>query len=87
MKSLKLLYYRFKVIKRSQALELGLEFSNNVHGDAINHLNCRSIWVDSKGRTYRVHELEKTKHHELCKCGWRKIGGYSCQRTDCNQNI
>ena len=59
MKALKLFYYRFKVISRLQALELGLAFSNNVHGDAINHLNCRSIWVDSKGRTYRVRELIK----------------------------
>jgi hypothetical protein len=59
MKELKLFYYRFKVISRLQALELGLAFSNNVYGDAINHLNCRSIWVDSKGRTYRVRELIK----------------------------
>jgi hypothetical protein len=59
MKELKLFYYRFKVISRLQALELGLEFSNNVHGDAINVLNCRSIWVDSKGRSYRVRELIK----------------------------
>jgi hypothetical protein len=59
MKALKLFYYRFKVISRLQALELGLEFRNNVHGDAIMHLNCRSIWADSKGRTYRVRELIK----------------------------
>jgi hypothetical protein len=59
MKELKLFYYRFKVISRLQALELGLEFRYNVHGDAINHLNCRSIWADSKGRTYRVCELIK----------------------------
>ncbi len=59
MKELKLFYYRFKVISRLQALELGLEFSSNVHGDAINVLNCRSIWVDSKGRSYRVRELIK----------------------------
>jgi hypothetical protein len=59
MKALKLFYYRFKVISRLQALELGLEFICNVYGDAINHCNCRSIWVDSKGRTYRVCELIK----------------------------
>lgn len=59
MKALKLFYYRFKVISRLQALELGLVFSNNVHGDVINHLNCRSIWVDSKRRAYRVRELIK----------------------------
>jgi hypothetical protein len=59
MKELKLFYYRFKVITRLKALELGLEFIYNIHGDLINHLNCRSIWVDSKGRTYRVRELIK----------------------------
>jgi hypothetical protein len=59
MKELKLFYYRFKVITRLQALELGLEFRYNIYGDLINHLNCRSIWVDSKGRTYRVCELIK----------------------------
>ena len=59
MKEVKLFYYRFKVITRLKALELGLEFRNNIHGDAINHLNCRSLWSDSKGRTYRVLELTK----------------------------
>jgi hypothetical protein len=59
MKALKLFYYRFKVISSLQALELGLEFRYNIFGDSINHLNCRSIWVDSKGRTYRVRELIK----------------------------
>jgi hypothetical protein len=59
MKALKLFYYRFKVISSLQALELGLEFRYNIFGDLINHLNCRSIWVDSKGRTYRVRELIK----------------------------
>ncbi len=59
MKELKLFYYRFKIISRLQALELGFVFSNNVYGDAINHLNCRSIWMDYKGRTYGVRELIK----------------------------
>ena len=59
MKALKLFYYRFKVISRLQALELGLDFRYNISGDLINRLNCRSIWVDSKGRTYRVRELIK----------------------------
>ena len=59
MKELKLFYYRFKVITRLKALELGLEFRYNISGDLINKLNCRSIWVDSKGRTYRVLELTK----------------------------
>jgi hypothetical protein len=28
-----------------------------IDGDEINYLNCRSIWVDNKGREYRVHQL------------------------------
>lgn len=47
----------FKVISIKQAKELGLEFWTNVHGDGINLLNCRSLWSDSKNRTYRVQEL------------------------------
>jgi hypothetical protein len=27
------------------------------------------------------------KQPEQCKCGQQKVGGYSCQRTDCNQNL
>ena len=27
------------------------------------------------------------KQQEQCKCGQPKVGGYSCQRTDCNQNL
>lgn len=58
MKELKLFYYRFfKVLTWMQALELGLEFRYNVSGDAINHYNCRSVWIDSEGRAYRVREL------------------------------
>jgi len=29
----------------------------------------------------------KAKEQEICKCGQPKVGGYSCQRTDCNQNL
>lgn len=28
-----------------------------------------------------------TKQQEQCKCGKPRVGGYSCQRTDCNQTF
>lgn len=31
--------------------------------------------------------LTSKKQEERCKCGKPKVGGYICQRTDCNQNI
>lgn len=48
----------FKVISNQRAKELGLRHWRNVYGDEINHLNCRSIWVDDKSRQYRVSHLE-----------------------------
>lgn len=63
MKELKLLYYRlFKVITYQKAIELDLEFYRNVFGDEINHINCRSLWVDNKGRFYRVYELYQEQY-------------------------
>lgn len=57
-KSTRLWYYRtFCTISKSKATKLGLTFHRNVYGDAINHLNCRSLWKDSKGRQYRVESL------------------------------
>lgn len=47
----------FKVISEDKAVEMGLSFSHNIHGDSINHLNCRSIWKDKAGRDYRVETL------------------------------
>jgi hypothetical protein len=47
----------FKVISKEDAKKRGLSFVGNVYGDEINQLNCRSIWRDSKIRTYRVSEL------------------------------
>ena len=58
MEKLKMWYARwFKVIANEQAKEWGLTHIANIHGDEINHLNCRSIWKDSKGHTYRVEHL------------------------------
>jgi tricorn protease-like protein len=47
----------FKIISIEEALKRNLVFHGNVHGDEIKQLNCRSIWQDSKKRTYRVKEL------------------------------
>lgn len=58
MKFLKLWYIRnFKKLTNQESLELGLKFLENVYGDAINHLDCRSLWVDSKCRFYKGSEL------------------------------
>jgi hypothetical protein len=48
----------FKVISNQRAKELGLEWYRNVYGDEINNINCRSIWLDKRGRKYRVSHLE-----------------------------
>ena len=58
MNRLKLWWLRtFKVITNKKAKELGLKHQQNIYGDMINRLNCRSIWEDDKGRTYRVEHL------------------------------
>lgn len=58
MKRLKMWYLRaFKVITIEKAKELNLHHSENIYGDEINMLGCRSIWKDDKGNSYRVHEL------------------------------
>ncbi len=57
----------FKVITTKQAKELGLKFYHNVYGDQINHLNCRSIWVDKKHRDYRVSELHNESNENNSK--------------------
>lgn len=47
----------FSVIDISETEKYKLTFQQNIYGDSINHLNCRSIWIDEKGRQYRVHQL------------------------------
>ena len=45
---------------------------------------CRAGFING----YEIaKEKYKTKQQEQCKCGQPKVGGYSCQRTDCNQNL
>ena len=59
-KSIKLWWIRnFQVITLAKAAELELTFYRNVFGDEINALNCRSLWKDYEGRSYRVDELKK----------------------------
>lgn len=51
----------FKVISIKDAEERNLIFRGNVYGDGIIILNCRSIWVNKKGQSYRVSELSDFK--------------------------
>ena len=58
LKNLKLWYIRkFKVITIEKANSLNLKHFKNVYGDEINHIRCRSLWVDNKNRLYRVSNL------------------------------
>jgi len=58
-KSIENWYLRFfKVIEKDKVEELNLIHVENIYGDAINHLNCRSIWRDSKNRYYRANFLK-----------------------------
>lgn len=43
----------FKVLDMKDLDNYDLKFHCNIYGDAINAFNCRSIWLDSKGRSYR----------------------------------
>lgn len=49
----------FLVITQEQAEEFGLTPKENLYGDLINAMGCRSIWKDSYLRTYRVDSLFK----------------------------
>lgn len=58
MKNIRLWWLRnFEVITTKKAKSLGLKFFENIYGDEINDLNCRSLWCDEKNRFYRVKEL------------------------------
>ena len=58
MNGLKLLWLRsFKVITNEKGKEFGLKHLENIYGDMINVLNCRSIYEDNKRRIYRVTHL------------------------------
>jgi len=51
----------FNVISAEKAIQMELIPIRNVYGDEINLINCRSIWKNKKGNTYRVRELQKFK--------------------------
>ena len=57
----------FLVISKKEAIELDLSFHHNIHGENINRLGCRSIWIDKEDRQYRVKEYIKRKEHKLIK--------------------
>jgi len=50
----KMFFNRFRVLDKGEAEKLNLVFLKNIHGDQINHLNCRSIWLDANMNEYRV---------------------------------
>ena len=43
--------------------------------------------AEENWQTFEEYWDETFKQQEQCKCGHPKVGGYSCQRTDCNQNL
>lgn len=47
----------FKIISTEYANKIGLKWIRNIYGDEINHINCRSLWIDKKGRWYRIEQL------------------------------
>jgi hypothetical protein len=42
----------FGRVTMQQIIDWDLVFIRNVHGDEINHIDCRSLWKDAKGRVY-----------------------------------
>lgn len=58
MKRIQYWFRSFKMVKTVwQAQRMGLTHLNNVYGDGINHLNCRSFWEDEFKNVYRCEEL------------------------------
>jgi hypothetical protein len=49
----------FIIIDINEAKKRKFTFVENIYGDQINRLNCRSIWIDKKGRSWRVKQLHK----------------------------
>ena len=47
----------FSVLTIEECLSLRLEFSHNIYGDSINQMNCRSVWHNYKGKSYRCDSL------------------------------
>lgn len=51
----------------------------------LNHI--QEELMDATLYVERLKHEFKTKQEDQCKCSQPKVGGYSCQRTDCNQNL
>lgn len=47
----------FGVLTIDECKKLNLTHCHNIYGDYINHINCRSIWRDEKGKSYRCESL------------------------------
>lgn len=47
----------FGVLTIEECNKLNLEFCHNLYGDSVNNFNCRSIWRDGTGKSYRCESL------------------------------
>lgn len=47
----------FGVLTIDECKKLKLNHCHNLYGDAINHFNCRSIWRNEKGKSFRCESL------------------------------
>lgn len=55
LKRIRLWYARnYQVLSVIQAQRLGLTFVGYVYDEEAYYLHCRAIWIDDKGRFYRV---------------------------------
>jgi hypothetical protein len=67
-------------------LEFRTQFKKSKEGNI--HFSFLSVSFGSNAFLIAILGLVFTfKQQEQCKCGQPKVGGYSCQRTDCNQNL
>lgn len=53
-------YFFTNIPTTDQALKMGLTHYENLYGEHINMLNCRSIWVDDYDKGYFCSELYET---------------------------
>lgn len=47
----------FCILSTEECKEMNLLPAFNIYGDAINMLNCRSLWKDDQGKLYRCKDL------------------------------
>ena len=77
-----LLWKSLFVLSSSECESLGLKFQGNIHGDLINFLGCRSVWVDEFENEYRCsqnvmngQEWLGVREHSRDKCDYCRISG------------